>query len=56
MQAIANLESICARYLKDGHKLEVVDVLGTAPRDGRRCTRDTQPSKPSPQTAARVVA
>jgi circadian clock protein KaiB len=27
MQAIANLEAICAEYLKDGHKLEVVDVL-----------------------------
>lgn len=27
LQAIANLEAICAEYLKDGHKLEVVDVL-----------------------------
>ena len=27
MQAIANLEAICAEYLKDGYKLEVVDVL-----------------------------
>ena len=27
MQAIANLEAICAEYLKDGHRLEVVDVL-----------------------------
>ena len=27
VQAIANLEAICQEYLKDGHKLEVVDVL-----------------------------
>ena len=27
LQAIANLEAICAEYLHDGHKLEVVDVL-----------------------------
>jgi len=27
VQAIANLEAICREYLKDGHKLEVVDVL-----------------------------
>ena len=27
IQAIANLEAICAEYLKDGHRLEVVDVL-----------------------------
>jgi len=27
MQAIANLEAICAEYLKDGHRLEVVDIL-----------------------------
>lgn len=27
LQAIANLEAICQEYLKDGHKLEVVDVL-----------------------------
>jgi circadian clock protein KaiB len=27
LQAIANLEAICREYLKDGHKLEVVDVL-----------------------------
>ena len=25
--AIANLEAICREHLKDGHKLEVVDVL-----------------------------
>jgi circadian clock protein KaiB len=27
VQAIANLEAICREYLKDGHRLEVVDVL-----------------------------
>jgi circadian clock protein KaiB len=27
VQAIANLEAICEEYLKDGHKLEVVDIL-----------------------------
>ncbi len=27
LQAIANLEAICTEYLKDGYKLEVVDVL-----------------------------
>lgn len=26
VKAIANLEAICQRYLKDGYKLEVVDV------------------------------
>lgn len=27
LQAIANLEAICQEFLKDGHRLEVVDVL-----------------------------
>jgi len=27
VQAIANLEAICREYLKEGHRLEVVDVL-----------------------------
>ena len=27
VQALANLEKICQEYLKDGYKLEVVDVL-----------------------------
>jgi circadian clock protein KaiB len=27
VQAIANLQAICQEYLKDGHKLEVVDIL-----------------------------
>ena len=56
MQAIANLESICARYLKDGHRLEVVDVL----EDPRRAMAEgvlVTPSltKLSPQPVAQVV-
>jgi circadian clock protein KaiB len=27
VQAMANLEAICREYMKDGYKLEVVDVL-----------------------------
>ena len=27
VQAIANLEAICREYLKNGHKLEIVDIL-----------------------------
>ena len=27
VQAIANLDAICKEYLKDGHRLEIVDVL-----------------------------
>jgi len=27
VQAIANLEAICREYLKNGHRLEIVDVL-----------------------------
>src|SRR5258708_27138673 len=56
MQAIANLESICAEYLKDGHRLEVVDVL----EDPRRAMAEgvlVTPSltKLSPQPVAQVV-
>jgi circadian clock protein KaiB len=56
MQAIANLESICAEYLKGGHKLEVVDVL----EDPRRAMAEgvlVTPSltKLSPQPVAQVV-
>jgi circadian clock protein KaiB len=56
MQAIANLESICAEYLKDGHKLEVVDVL----EDPRRAMAEgvlVTPSltKLSPRPVAQVV-
>jgi circadian clock protein KaiB len=56
MQAIANLESICAQYLKDGHRLEVVDVL----EDPRRAMAEgvlVTPSltKLSPKPVAQVV-
>jgi len=56
MQAIANLEAICAEYLKDGHRLEVVDVLD----DPRRAMAEgvlVTPSlaKLSPLPAAQVV-
>ena len=36
MQAIANLEAVCAEYLKDGHRLEVVECH----RDPRRAMAD----------------
>ena len=56
MLAIANLESICAKYLKDGHRLEVVDVL----EDPRRAMAEgvlVTPSltKLSPQPVSQVV-
>jgi circadian clock protein KaiB len=56
IQAIANLEAICAEYLKDGHKLEVVDVL----EDPRRAMAEgvlVTPSltKLSPQPVAQVI-
>lgn len=56
VQAIANLEAICAEYLKDGHRLEIVDVLD----DPRRAMAEgvlVTPSlaKLSPQPAAQVV-
>ena len=56
MQAIANLESICAEYLKDGHRLEVVDVLENPRRamaEGVLVTPSL--SKLSPQPVAQVV-
>jgi circadian clock protein KaiB len=56
VQAIANLEAICAEYLKDGHKLEVVDVL----ENPRRAMKEgvlVTPSltKLSPQPVAQVI-
>ena len=56
MQAIDNLAAICAEYLKDGHKLEVVDVL----EDPRRAMAEgvlVTPSltKLSPRPMAQVV-
>jgi circadian clock protein KaiB len=56
VQAIANLEAICAEYLKDGHRLEVVDVL----QNPRRAMAEgvlVTPSlnKLSPHPAAQVI-
>ena len=56
MQAIANLEAICKEHLKDGHKLEVVDVLEYPRRamaDGVLVTPSLAKLSPSP--AAKVV-
>ena len=56
VQAIANLAAICAEYLKEGHRLEVVDVL----EDPRRAMAEgvlVTPSltKLSPGPVAQVV-
>lgn len=56
MQAIANLEAFCAEYLKDGHRLEIVDVI----QDPLRAMAEgvlVTPSlaKLSPQPAAQVI-
>jgi len=56
MQAIANLDAICAEYLKEGHKLEVVDVLENPRRamaEGVLVTPSL--TKLSPQPVAQVV-
>jgi len=56
VQAIANLEAICAEYLKDGHKLEVVDVVENPRRamsEGVLVTPSL--TKVSPQPVAQVV-
>ena len=56
VQAIANLEAICAEYLKDGHKLEVVDVLESPLRamaEGVLVTPSL--TKLSPQPVAQVI-
>jgi len=56
MQAIANLEAICAEYLKDGHRLEIVDILDNPRRamaDGVLVTPSL--AKISPLPAAQVV-
>jgi circadian clock protein KaiB len=56
VQAIANLEAICREYLKDGHKLEVVDVLEHPQRamaEGVLVTPSL--AKLSPLPAANVV-
>ena len=56
MQAIANLEAVCAEYLKDGHRLEIVDVI----EDPRRAMAEgvlVTPSlvKLSPGPTAHVI-
>jgi circadian clock protein KaiB len=56
VQAIANLEAICREYLKEGHKLEVVDVLkqpGRAMAEGVLVTPSL--AKLSPLPTANVV-
>ena len=56
VQAIANLAAICQEYLKDGHKLEVVDVLkhpGRAMAEGILVTPSL--AKLSPLPTANVV-
>ena len=55
-QAIANLEAICQEYLKDGHRLEVVDVIEEPERalaDGILVTPSL--AKLSPLPGAQVV-
>lgn len=56
VQAIANLEAICRECLKQGHRLEIVDVLEQPQRamaDGVLVTPSL--SKLSPLPAANVV-
>jgi circadian clock protein KaiB len=56
VQAIANLKAICREYLKDGHKLEIVDVLEHPQRamaEGVLVTPSL--AKLSPRPAANVV-
>ena len=56
VQAIANLEAICREYLKDGYKLEVVDILEHPQRamaEGVLVTPSL--AKLSPLPAANVV-
>jgi len=56
MQAIANLEAVCAEYLKGGHRLEVVDVIEEPQRAMAEGVLVT-PSlvKLSPQPAVQVI-
>jgi len=56
LQAIANLEAICQEYLKDGHRLEVIDVLEQPQRamaEGVLVTPSL--AKLSPLPAAHVI-
>ena len=56
IKAIANLEAICGRYLKDGYKLEIVDVCEHPRRalaDGVLVTPSL--NKVSPEPASNVI-
>ena len=56
VQAVANLEAICQEYLKDGHRLEVIDILEHPTRamaEGVLVTPSL--AKLSPLPAANVV-
>jgi circadian clock protein KaiB len=56
VQAIANLEAICAEYLVGGHRLEIVDILDNPRRamaEGVLVTPSL--AKLSPLPAAQVV-
>jgi circadian clock protein KaiB len=56
VRAIANLEAICQQYLKDGYKLEIVDVFEQPLRalaDGVLVTPSL--AKVSPAPAANVI-
>jgi circadian clock protein KaiB len=56
VRAIANLEAICQQYLKDGYKLEIVDVFEQPLRalaDGVLVTPSL--AKVSPGPAANVI-
>lgn len=56
LQAVANLEAICAEYLKEGHRLEVVDILDNPRRamaDGVLVTPSL--TKLSPLPTAQVI-
>ncbi len=56
VQAIANLEAICAEYLEHGHRLEIVDVLENPRRamaEGVLVTPSL--TKLAPRPAAHVV-
>ena len=56
LKAIANLEAICERYLKDSYKLEVVDVFEHPQRalaDGVLVTPSL--TKVSPRPGAQII-
>lgn len=56
VKAIANLQAICGRYLKDGYKLEIVDVCEHPRRalaDGVLVTPSL--AKVSPSPASNVI-